>query len=312
MGVSSEPRRARTRNEPPGARGEAARKPEWLRVRLTETPGFVETRAQLRASRLHTVCEEAACPNRGECWAQRHATVMILGRRLHARLLVLQREDGASRRGRRGRARAARRRDRQLGLRHVVITSVDRDDLDDGGAAHFVACIEALRRRPSVGTIEVLTPDFRHKPGADRNGRRGAPRRLQPQPGDGAAAVSRSAARRELSPLARRAGARESRSRPAPSPSPGSWSGSASARTKCSPCSTTCARPTSISSRSGNTSSRPRATSRSRAGSTRRSSIATPKRRAQKGFLLASASPLTRSSYHADADFERLRSARGV
>ena len=74
-----EPRRSRTRTEMAGARGEAARKPPWLRVRLTESPGFVETRAKLRENRLHTVCEEAACPNRGECWARRHATVMILG-----------------------------------------------------------------------------------------------------------------------------------------------------------------------------------------------------------------------------------------
>ena len=76
MGV--EARRARLRDES-AVRGASARKPEWLRVRLVESPGFVETRAEIRAQRLHTVCEEAACPNRGECWARKHATVMILG-----------------------------------------------------------------------------------------------------------------------------------------------------------------------------------------------------------------------------------------
>jgi lipoic acid synthetase len=166
MGTSSEPRRARVRNEPAGARGEAARKPEWLRVRLTETPGFVETRAQMRASRLHTVCEEAACPNRGECWARRHATVMILGdvcTRACSFCNVKTGRPGAVDAGEPERLADAIA---ELGLRHVVITSVDRDDLDDGGATHFVACIEALRRRRAAGTIEVLTPDFRHKPGA--------------------------------------------------------------------------------------------------------------------------------------------------
>jgi lipoic acid synthetase len=160
-----EARRARTRDEV-GARGAAARKPEWLRVRLTETPGLAETRARIREQRLHTVCEEAACPNRGECWARKHATVMILGdvcTRACAFCNVKTGRPGSVDAGEPARLAEAVV---ALGLRHVVITSVDRDDLDDGGAAHFVACIEAIRARAPEATVEVLTPDFRHKSGA--------------------------------------------------------------------------------------------------------------------------------------------------
>jgi lipoyl synthase len=164
--IPLEPRRSRTRTEAAGARGEAARKPPWLRVRLIESPGFVETRAKLRENRLHTVCEEAACPNRGECWGRRHATVMILGdvcTRACSFCNVKTGRPGAVDADEPERLAAAIA---ALELRHVVITSVDRDDLTDGGASHFVACIEALRRRDFSATIEVLTPDFRHKLGA--------------------------------------------------------------------------------------------------------------------------------------------------
>jgi lipoic acid synthetase len=161
-----EPRRARTRIETIDARGEAARKPPWLRVRLTESPGFVETRAKMREHKLHTVCEEAACPNRGECWAKRHATVMILGDVCTRACSFCNVMTGRPRAVDAGEPERLAEAIAALGLRHVVITSVDRDDLADGGAAHFVACIEALRRRNVGSTIEVLTPDFRNKPGA--------------------------------------------------------------------------------------------------------------------------------------------------
>jgi lipoic acid synthetase len=162
---SVEARRARYKVER-GARGETARKPEWLRVRIEESPGFFETRARLREHRLHTVCEEAACPNRGECWSSRHATVMILGdvcTRACSFCNVKTGRPGAVDAGEPERLAAAIA---ALALRHVVITSVDRDDLADGGAAHFAACIAAVRRACPGATIEVLTPDFRHKPGA--------------------------------------------------------------------------------------------------------------------------------------------------
>jgi lipoic acid synthetase len=142
------------------------RKPDWLRVRLAETPELLETRALMRRLRLATVCEEAACPNLHECWSQRHATVMVLGSVCTRACAFCNVATGrpqavdASEPARLADAVGA------LGLHHVVVTSVDRDDLADGGASHFAACIEAIRLAAPQTTIEVLTPDFRHKPGA--------------------------------------------------------------------------------------------------------------------------------------------------
>jgi lipoic acid synthetase len=160
-----EARRARLRDEST-ERGASARKPEWLRVRLVESPGFVETRARIREQRLHTVCEEAACPNRGECWARKHATVMILGDVCTRACSFCNVMSGRPRAVDAGEPARLAEAVAALGLRHVVVTSVDRDDLPDGGAAHFVACIDAIRARSPHATVEVLTPDFRHKPGA--------------------------------------------------------------------------------------------------------------------------------------------------
>ena len=141
-------------------------KPPWIRVRLTDTPALRETRQLMRRLRLGTVCEEAACPNLNECWSRRHATVMVLGavctRACAFCNVATGRPDAVDPEEpeRLGRAIA------ELALRHVVVTSVDRDDLPDGGAAHFVACIDAIRAAAPSTTIEILTPDFRHKPGA--------------------------------------------------------------------------------------------------------------------------------------------------
>jgi lipoic acid synthetase len=143
-------------------------KPPWIRVRLraVPSPGYARTRAKVRELRLHTVCEEAACPNVAECWSAGHATVMILGdvcTRACAFCNVRTGLPGAVDPGEPERlARAVA----ELGLRHVVVTSVDRDDLPDGGAAHFVRSIEAIRRAAPEASVEVLTPDFRRKPGA--------------------------------------------------------------------------------------------------------------------------------------------------
>ena len=145
---------------------EAGRKPPWLKVRLSESPEFLATRELVREHRLGTVCEEAACPNLHECWSKRHATVMVLGTVCTRACAFCNVATGRPDRvdpeepARLAEAVAA------LGLRHVVVTSVDRDDLDDGGAAHFVACIEAIRARAPGTTVEILTPDFRHKSGA--------------------------------------------------------------------------------------------------------------------------------------------------
>jgi lipoic acid synthetase len=142
------------------------RKPDWIRVRAPTHPVYHQTRALMRENNLVTVCEEAACPNIGECWSQRHATMMIMGdtcTRACAFCNVRTGVPAALDEGEPARVADAVAR---LGLRHVVITSVDRDDLEDGGATHFVAVIRALRDASPTTTIEILTPDFLRKPGA--------------------------------------------------------------------------------------------------------------------------------------------------
>ena len=140
---------------------ERLRKPEWIRVRAPSSPRFYEIKRILREHHLHTVCEEASCPNIGECFGKGTATFMIMGdictRRCpfcdvgHGRPLPLDADEPINL----AKTIAA------LGLRYVVITSVDRDDLRDGGAAHFVDCIRAVREHSPQTQIEVLVPDFR-------------------------------------------------------------------------------------------------------------------------------------------------------
>ncbi len=142
------------------------RKPDWIRVRAPGSPVYQETRQIVRDNNLVTVCEEAGCPNIGECWSKKHATMMIMGdtcTRACAFCNVrtglpgpLDQDEPAN---------VAEAVDK-LGLRHVVITSVDRDDLPDGGARHFANVINAIRDRSPETTIEVLTPDFLRKDGA--------------------------------------------------------------------------------------------------------------------------------------------------
>jgi lipoic acid synthetase len=143
------------------------RKPAWIRVRVpAASPQYGETRKILREHGLVTVCEEAACPNIGECWAQRHATMMIMGdtcTRACAFCNVATGLPGPLDPKEPENVAAAVAK---LALDHVVITSVDRDDLDDGGAEHFARTIRAIRTRTPAITIEVLTPDFLRKDGA--------------------------------------------------------------------------------------------------------------------------------------------------
>jgi lipoic acid synthetase len=142
------------------------RKPDWIRVKAPGSPGYLETRAIVRAHGLHTVCEEAGCPNIGECWEKKHATFMIMGdtcTRACAFCNVRTGLPGPLDAQEPGRVAAAVGK---LGLAHVVVTSVDRDDLDDGGAEHFAAVIGAIRAVCPATTIEVLTPDFLRKHGA--------------------------------------------------------------------------------------------------------------------------------------------------
>ena len=144
----------------------AAGKPPWIRVKAPHSRGYAETRAIVRAHGLHTVCEEAGCPNIGECWEKKHATFMVMGdtcTRACAFCNVKTGLPGALDPAEPARVALATSR---LGLQHVVVTSVDRDDLDDGGAAHFAAIIRAIRAQCPTTTIEVLTPDFLRKDGA--------------------------------------------------------------------------------------------------------------------------------------------------
>ena len=145
---------------------EMLRKPEWLRVKAPGSPVYRETQQIVRENNLVTVCEEAGCPNIGECWSKKHATMMIMGEictracafcnvrtGLPTALDPLEPEHVAN-------------AVEKLGLAHVVITSVDRDDLPDGGAEHFAQVIRAIRARTPRTTIEILTPDFLRKDGA--------------------------------------------------------------------------------------------------------------------------------------------------
>jgi lipoic acid synthetase len=142
------------------------KKPDWIRVRAPVSRGYAATRDIVRAHRLHTVCEEASCPNIGECWDKKHATFMVMGdtcTRACAFCNVRTGLPGALDPDEPARVAEATA---MLALAHVVVTSVDRDDLADGGAAHFAGVIRAIRARRPATTIEVLTPDFLRKEGA--------------------------------------------------------------------------------------------------------------------------------------------------
>lgn len=140
-------------------------KPDWIRVRAPQSEGYKSTRDLMRANNLHTVCEEAACPNIGECWSQKHATMMILGDTCTRACAFCNIKTGVPNKVNKDEPRDVAMAVQKLGLRHVVLTSVDRDDLDDGGANHFAQCIEYIRTTSPDTTIEILTPDFRRKDG---------------------------------------------------------------------------------------------------------------------------------------------------
>ncbi len=145
------------------AQTERVRKPDWIRVKAPTSVGFAETKALMRRLSLNTVCEEAACPNIGECWTKKHATVMILGDVCTRACAFCNVKTGMPRKVDVNEPQHVADAAAELGLKHIVITSVDRDDLPDGGASQFVKVIEALRRTTPDTTIEILTPDFRNK-----------------------------------------------------------------------------------------------------------------------------------------------------
>lgn len=139
------------------------RKPDWIRVKAPISPGYAETKNLMREKGLATVCEEAACPNIGECWTRKHATVMILGDVCTRACAFCNVKTGMPRKVDPMEPQNLADAAAEMGLEHIVITSVDRDDLPDGGAGQFVKVIEALRKTTPGTTIEILTPDFRNK-----------------------------------------------------------------------------------------------------------------------------------------------------
>jgi len=141
-------------------------KPDWIRVRAPQSKEYNETYDLARTLKLNTVCEEAACPNIGECWKKKHATFMILGSVCTRACAFCNIKTGLPDNLDPYEPQNLAEAIAKLGLEHAVITSVDRDDLDDGGANHFAACIKAIREASPKTTIEVLTPDFMRKDGA--------------------------------------------------------------------------------------------------------------------------------------------------
>lgn len=142
------------------------RKPSWIRVKAPMSKGYLETKAIVKAHGLTTVCEEAGCPNIGECWEKRHTTMMIMGGTCTRACAFCNVSTGIPDRLDSDEPQKVAEAVATLGLNHVVVTSVDRDDLDDGGAEHFAKVIRAIRAATPTTTIEVLTPDFLRKDGA--------------------------------------------------------------------------------------------------------------------------------------------------
>src|SRR5215212_4925410 len=142
------------------------RKPEWIRVKAPGSPKWAETNRIVRENKLVTVCEEAGCPNIGECWEKKHATFMIMGDTCTRACAFCNVRTGMPAALEPDEPMRVAEATAKLGLAHVVVTSVDRDDLEDGGAGHFAEVIRSIRARCKQTTIEVLTPDFLRKAGA--------------------------------------------------------------------------------------------------------------------------------------------------
>jgi lipoic acid synthetase len=142
------------------------KKPDWIRVKAPVSPGYFATQKLMRENGLHTVCEEAGCPNIGECWEKKHATFMIMGDTCTRACAFCNVKTGLPDALDASEPEHVAEATAKLGLAHIVVTSVDRDDLADGGARHFADTIRAIRRVCPQTTIEVLTPDFLRKDGA--------------------------------------------------------------------------------------------------------------------------------------------------
>jgi lipoyl synthase len=147
-------------------KAEQLKRPDWIRVKAPTSQGYLGTKKLIDDLRLNTVCQEAACPNIGECWEKKHATVMILGSVCTRACAFCNIKTGRPDLLDPHEPERLAEGVGKLGLEHVVITSVDRDDLPDGGAEHFANCIREIRKTAPNTTIEILTPDFLKKDGA--------------------------------------------------------------------------------------------------------------------------------------------------
>ena len=145
---------------------EKLKKPDWIRVKAPTSSEFLETREKVKEKKLYTVCEEAACPNIGECWQKKHVTTMILGSVCTRACAFCNVKTGKPMSVDIEEPYRVAEMVKEFGAKHIVITSVDRDDLEDGGAMQFARCIEEIRKLQTGTTIEILTPDFRGKKGA--------------------------------------------------------------------------------------------------------------------------------------------------
>src|ERR1043165_2748418 len=161
--ITGKPRHPEKAHRPDSA---VLRKPDWIRVKAPVSKGDAATHAIMRENGLHTVCEEAGCPNIGECWDKKHATFMILGDTCTRACAFCNVKTGLPGALDPNEPVYVAEATRKLGLAHIVITSVDRDDLPDGGAEHFAQTIRAIREIAPGATVEVLTPDFLRKDGA--------------------------------------------------------------------------------------------------------------------------------------------------
>ena len=166
--LDGQPRATRPRHPEKAHRPDqpTARKPAWIRVKAPGSAGFAQTNRIVRDHKLATVCEEAGCPNIGECWEKKHATFMIMGETCTRACAFCNVRTGLPDALDEGEPARVADAVAKLGLSHVVVTSVDRDDLADGGAGHFARTIRAIRAAAPGATIEVLTPDFLRKDGA--------------------------------------------------------------------------------------------------------------------------------------------------
>jgi lipoic acid synthetase len=163
LDLTNRPRHPEKAHRPDSA---LLKKPDWIRVKAPVSPGYFATQKIMRENGLHTVCEEAGCPNIGECWEKKHATFMIMGDTCTRACAFCNVKTGLPDALDGNEPEHVAEATAKLGLAHIVVTSVDRDDLADGGARHFAVTIRAIRRVCPQTTIEVLTPDFLRKDGA--------------------------------------------------------------------------------------------------------------------------------------------------